>query len=161
MRKISKAGTMLLALVLTLALFPCNPSQAPDEGTGNGTTTKKRGGGPTTSTEFILTETQFRAEQAVLAGYNAITDTDNQSNLTQENGVTKVTSPITVSGGTIEKDSYISTASAVRGGDVPVEMKIIFTPTDAAAGSITVDITGSAAYKDLSGFTADTYTAFG
>ena len=41
MRKISKAGTMLLALVLTLALFSCNPSQAPDEGTGNGTTTGK------------------------------------------------------------------------------------------------------------------------
>ena len=88
MRKISKAGTMLLALVLTLALFSCNPSQAPDEGTGNGTTT---GGGTTTSTEFILTETQFRAEQAVLAGYNAITDTSNSGKLIESNGTVTVT----------------------------------------------------------------------
>lgn len=57
-----------------------------------------------------------------------------------------------------EKDSYISTASAVRGGDVPVTMEIIFTPEDSSE-AITVNITGSAAYKDLSGFTADTYTA--
>ncbi len=137
----------------------CSPAILHRPRTKAQATAPLQGRGTATSSEFVLTETQFRAEQAVLPGYNAITDTDNQSNLTQENGVTKVTSPISVSGGTIEKDSYISTASAVRGGDVPVEMKIIFTPTDAAAGSITVDITGSAAYKDLSGFTADTYTA--
>ena len=37
-------------------------------------------------------------------------------------------------------------------------MEIIFTPEDSSE-AITVNITGSAAYKDLSGFTADTYTA--
>ena len=101
----------------------------------------------------MLTETQFRAEQAVLAGYEALTSGN-------ENIVDgTVTEPIPTTNGTIEKDSYIRTASTTRGGDVPVEMKIIFTPTGTETESITVDITGSAADANLTGFTADTYTA--
>ena len=111
------------------------------------------GGGSTTASAFVLTETQFRAEQAVLAGYEALTSGN-------ENIVDgTVTEPIPTTNGTIEKDSYIRTASTTRGGDVPVEMKIIFTPTGTETESITVDITGSAADTNLTGFTADTYTA--
>lgn len=104
----------------------------------------------------MLTETQFRAEQAVLAGYEALTSGSYADKI--ENG--KVTDSITISGiGTIGEGSFIDTTSAVRGGDIPVTMEIIFTPEDSSE-AITVSITGSAANGEtLEGFTADTYTA--
>ena len=112
--------------------------------------------GGSTASAFVLTETQFRAEQAVLAGYEALTSSSYADKI--ENG--KVTDPITISGiGTIGEGSFIGTTSTVRGRDIPVTMEIIFTPEDSSE-AITVSITGSAANGEtLEGFSADTYTA--
>lgn len=151
MKKTSKAFIGFLALMISVTFFSCSPATNGD----NGGNTPSAGDSTDEITSFAVSETQFKAEQAVLAGYNAIED----KYLTIG---TPLTSDVPVTGGTIKTGSYVKigngeASAKAKAGKVPVEMKIIFTPE--SGDEITVEISGSAADNNLSGFTAASYKA--
>lgn len=126
----------------------------------------EQGGGIEEIVTLSISETQFKAEQALVAGLGAFFDEGNMDYVETSGDRLTVKEAITVEGaGKIKEGSYIERSSEVpntKAGNVNVDISIIFEPeTEGAipAEVVEVSLQGTAANDSLTSFTADGYTA--